>query len=146
MVSGMSKRLDGIAERLHAGAIRLLRHVRAADAEAGMSAPALSAMSVLVFGGPMSLKGLAAAEQVTPPTMSKLVADLEAEGLAAKRADRADRRALRIEATAKGRRLLHEGRARRLALLRARLQGLAPTDLAALDRAADLMLRLAAAE
>jgi DNA-binding MarR family transcriptional regulator len=138
----MSKRLDDIAERLHAGAIRLLRRVRAADAEAGVSPSALSAMSVLVFGGTMSLKDLAAAEQVTAPTMSKLVADLEAQGLAVKRADPADRRALRIEATAKGTRLLEEGRARRLALLRAELKAFAPGELAALDRAADLMLRL----
>lgn len=142
----MTKRLDDIAERLHGGAIRLLRRVRLADAEAGLSAPALSAMSVLVFGGPTSLKALAAAEQVTPPTMSKLVVDLEAEGLAVKRADRADRRAVRIEATAKGKRLLEEGRRRRLAILRARLQALTPAELAALDRAADLMARLAAAE
>jgi DNA-binding MarR family transcriptional regulator len=146
MIAAMNKRIEDIAERLHAAAIRLLRRVRAADAEAGVSAPALSAMSVLVFGGATSLKGLAAAEQVTAPTMSKLVADLEARGLAVKRADRADRRAVRIEATAKGRRLLQEGRARRVALLRARLRTLTPGELAALDRAADLMRRLAAGD
>jgi DNA-binding MarR family transcriptional regulator len=140
-----SSRLEpaDIAERLHAGAIRLLRLVRAADAEAGISAPKLSALSVLVFGGPMTLKALAAAEQVRAPTMSQLVADLESEGLALKRADPADRRSVRIEPTAKGRALMEEGKRRRLALLQARLRGLGVADRATLDRAADLILRVA---
>src|SRR5215475_10960612 len=94
-----------LADRLHGAAIRLLRRARAADEETGLSAPKLSALSVLVFGGATSLKALARAEQVTAPTMSKLVADLEAEGLAAKRADKHDRRGVRIEVTAKGRAL-----------------------------------------
>jgi DNA-binding MarR family transcriptional regulator len=132
-----------IAERLHAGAIRLLRLVRAADVETGVSAPKLSALSVLVFGGAMTLKALAAAEQVRAPTMSKLVADLESEGLAIKRPDGADRRSVRIEATAKGRALMEEGRRKRLAMLEARLRALSPGDLAVLDRAADLLARVA---
>lgn len=130
------------AERIHQAAIRLLRRVRAADAEAGLSAPKLSALSVLVFAGPQSLGALARAEQVTAPTMSKLVGDLEAQGLAVKRKDRDDARAVRIEATAKGKRLLEEGRARRLAMLRAELKTFTPEEIAALDRAADLMLRI----
>src|SRR5262245_8757215 len=110
-----------VAERLHSGAIRLLRRVRAADAETGLSGPKLSALSVLAFGGPASLSALARAEQVRAPTMSKLVADLEAEGLVAKRADKADKRGVKIEVTAKGRALMEEGRKRRLLLLRQRL-------------------------
>jgi DNA-binding MarR family transcriptional regulator len=132
-----------IAERLHAGAIRLLRLVRAADAETGVSAPKLSALSVLVFGGAMTLKALAAAEQVRAPTMSKLTADLESEGLALKRPDRADRRSLRIEATAKGRALMEEGRRKRLAILEARLADLSEAELKTLDQAATLMARIA---
>jgi DNA-binding MarR family transcriptional regulator len=137
---------NDLADRLHSAAIRLLRRVRVADAETGVSAPKLSALSVLVFGGPTSLSGLARAEQVTAPTMSRLVADLEADGLAAKRADRADKRGVRIEVTAKGRALMQEGRRRRLALLRRRLAGLTAAERAKLGEAADLMLRLAADE
>ena len=81
-----------VAERLHSGAIRLLRRVRTVDSESGLSAPKLSALSVLTFGGQMSLTALARAEQVRAPTMSKLVGDLEAEGLAVKRADKNDAR------------------------------------------------------
>ena len=132
-----------VADRLHSAAIRLLRRVRVADDETGLSAPKLSALSVLVFGGPQSLKDLARAEQVTPPTMSKLVADLEAEGLAAKRADREDKRGVRIEVTAKGRALMEEGRRRRLAVLCRKLAQLPKAELALLGDAAALMLRIA---
>lgn len=131
-----------IAERLHAAAIRLLRSVRAADLETPLSSPKLSALSVLAFAGAQSLKALAAAEQVKPPTMSKLVAELEAEGLALKRADKADKRAIRIEATAKGRAVMEEGRKRRLALLKKNMKGLSRSELQTLDAAAALMLRV----
>lgn len=129
------------ADRIHAAAIRLLRLVRTADDATGLSAPRLSALSVLVFAGPQSLKALARAEQVTAPTMSKLVAELEGAGLVAKRADKADKRALRIEATAKGKALLLEGRKRRLAMLEQRLADFSAAELATLDRAAALLQR-----
>jgi len=133
-----------IAERLHSAAIRLLRRVRVADAESGLSAPKLSALSVLAFGGAMRLTDLAAAEQVRAPTMSKLVAELEAEGLAAKRADAVDKRSVKIEVTAKGRALMEEGRKRRLVLLRKRLSRFTAAELQVLDSAADLIARVAA--
>jgi DNA-binding MarR family transcriptional regulator len=135
-----------VAEALHRAAIRLLRAVRVADDETGVSAPKLSALSVLTFGGPMSLSALARAEQVTPATMSKLVSDLEAAGLAAKRVDRADKRGVRIEATAKGKALMEAGRRRRLALLQQRLTKLTREERAQLQQAAALMLRVAAAD
>jgi len=132
-----------VADRLHSAAIRLLRAVRVADEETGLSAPKLSALSVLVFGGAQSLSSLAKAEQVTAATMSKLVADLEAEGLVSKRTDHADRRGLRIEVTAAGRALMMEGRKRRLALLHKRVGKLSASERARLGDAAELMLRLA---
>lgn len=131
-----------VATSLHRAAIRLLRTVRVADDETGVSAPKLSALSVLTFGGTMSLSALARAEQVTSATMSKLVSDLEAEGLVAKRVDREDKRGLRIEVTAKGRALMEEGRKRRLALLQKRLAKLTREDRILLDRAAEIMLKL----
>lgn len=128
---------------LHRGAIGLLRGVRVADEETGVSPPRLSALSVLVFGGAQSLKSLAAAEGVKPPTMSKLVGELEAAGLVRKAADREDRRGVKIEATAAGRKLMLEGRERRLVLLKARLAGLTREERADLKRAAPALLRLA---
>ncbi|HVK79783.1 MAG TPA: MarR family transcriptional regulator [Verrucomicrobiae bacterium] len=141
----MSRTLD-TAMHVHSAALRLLRAVRTADAETGVSAPKLSALSVLTFGGAMSLSALAKVEQVRAPTMSKLVADLEADGLVVKRADKADKRGVRIEATAKGRALMEEGRKKRLALLTKRLTRLTAAERADLHKAADLMLRLAAPE
>jgi DNA-binding MarR family transcriptional regulator len=135
-----------VADRLHSAAIRLLRAVRVVDDETGLTAPKLSALSVLVFGGPKSLTALAQAEQVTSATMSKLVSDLEGEGLIAKRANHADRRGVRIEATAQGRALFQEGRRRRLELLRKSVAKLSAGERERLRDAAELMLRVAAGD
>lgn len=132
-----------VASALHRAAIRLLRTVRTADDETRVSAPKLSALSVLVFGGAQSLSSLARAEQVTPATMSTLVSELEALGLVAKRVDREDKRGVRIEVTAKGRALMEEGRKRRLTLLNARIAKLTREERALLADASALMMRLA---
>lgn len=131
-----------VAARLHKAAIRLLRMVRAADDESGMSAPKLSALSVLNFAGPQSLSALARAEQVTPATMSKLVSDLETDGLVAKSANVADKRGIRIEVTPRGRALMERARAQRLALLQRRLVTLSAGQRAHLNAAAALIERL----
>jgi DNA-binding MarR family transcriptional regulator len=135
-----------VADRVHSAAIRLLRAVRVADDETGLSAPKLSALSVLIFGGSKSLSALAQAEQVTAATMSKLISDLEAAGHVAKRVDHTDRRGLRIEATTQGRALFHEARKRRLDLLRKRVARLSAGERQCLRDAAELMLRVAAGE
>jgi DNA-binding MarR family transcriptional regulator len=103
-----------LAERVHSLAIHLLRRVRAADAEAGLSAARLSALSVLVFGGPQTVGGLAEAEQVTAPTMSRLLTALEREGLVERGSDAADGRRVQVAATELGRAALEAGRARRV--------------------------------
>src|SRR5215468_9571143 len=95
-------RYEAVAERLHSTAIHLLRRVRVQDAASGISPARLSALSVIVFGGPISLRDLAKAEQVRPPTMSRIVDALEAGGLARRRANLQDRRTVLIEATEKG--------------------------------------------
>ena len=130
---------DRVADRLHSAAIRLLRRLRRVDDESGLSAPRLSALSVVVFAGPLTLGELAAAEQVRPPTMTRLVRALEARGLVVREPDAADRRVTRIRASAKGKALLTQGRARRVAILARELQSLPPGELAALDHAASLL-------
>jgi DNA-binding MarR family transcriptional regulator len=133
---------EDVADRLHAAAIRLLRHVRKEDAASGIPGAQLSVLSVLVFAGPQTLGALAKAEQVKPPTMSQLVASLERSGLAQRRP--LDRRSILVSVTPKGRRLLEEGRRRRLARLGKALDGLTPAKLALLDEAAELMMGVAA--
>lgn len=140
----MANRQDGpseaaeagnLAVRLHSAAIHLLRRLRVEDQAAGLSGPALSAMSVVVFGGPVTMGDLARAEQVKPPTMSRLVAGLAADGLVEVARDPADRRVQRISATARGRNLLEAGRLRRVRRLARDLECLTPRELAVLAEA-----------
>src|ERR671928_1753148 len=93
------------ADRFHSAAIHALRHVRRADPASGLSAARLSAMSVLVFGGPRTLGELAAAEQVRPATMSRIAQSLVEDGYARRERDPADGRVVRLSTTAKGRRV-----------------------------------------
>src|SRR5688500_19372996 len=86
---------DDLADRWHSLAIHLLRRLRREEVKAGLTGPRLSALSVIVFGGPITLVELAAAEQVRPPTMSRLVRALASEGLVRRERDPADGRLVR---------------------------------------------------
>ena len=135
----MPHRARAVADRLHSAAIHLLRRVRRHDPELGAGPAALSALSVLVFGGPRSVSRLAAAEQVRLPTMSRIVAGLERAGLARREPDPADHRAFVIHATPRGRATLRRGRRRRVAELAALLAPLDQGRLTQLERAAGLI-------
>jgi DNA-binding MarR family transcriptional regulator len=138
----MSSTKREAADRIHSAAIHLLRRVREVDAKAmGISPARASALSVLVFGGARSLTELAAAEQVTSATMSKLVTAMEGEGLVRRYPDVNDARSIRIEATAKGRRILERGRKRRLDLLEQLLGGASDAEIAAVGTAASVVER-----
>jgi DNA-binding MarR family transcriptional regulator len=134
---------DAVADRLHSAAIHLLRRLRREDDASGLSAPRLSALSVVVFGGPITIGDLAKAEQVRVPTMSRLVAALEEEGLLRRVPDREDRRVVRVETTAAGRALLHAGRRRRVAALAVDIGRLNGEDRRALLVAIPMLERLA---
>jgi len=132
-----------IAESLHSAAIRLLRRLRKTDADAGLSGPQASALSVLVFGGETTPGRLAAAEQVRPPTMSRLLKELERAGVVERRADPNDARVVRVRATRKGRELLELARSRRLRRLLAALEGRTPEERRLLAEAARLLAEIA---
>ena len=131
-----------VADRLHSAAIHLLRRVRTRDTESGVGPAQLSALSVLVFAGPRSLGELAAAEQVRPPTMSRIVAGLMRAGLVRRQVTREDRRRLRLEATVKGTDLLWAARKRRVESLAASLGRLPADQVEQLREAAELMDQL----
>jgi DNA-binding MarR family transcriptional regulator len=133
-----------VADRLHSVAIHLLRRVRRVDEATGLTAAKLSALSVVVFGGPISLRALAAAEQVRPPSMTRTVRELEADGLIARESDESDRRVTRIAATPKGRRLLQQGRSARIGLLAEWLHGLDRVELGVLAEASRILERVLA--
>jgi len=138
--------LEELADRLHSTAIHLLRMVRVQDAKAGIGPARLSALSVVVFGGPISLNDLARAEQVKPPTMSRIVDGLEEAGLVARSTNASDRRGVVIEATAEGKAMLQEGRRRRVRMLAARLAQLPKAELASVNRAIDAIQKALASK
>jgi DNA-binding MarR family transcriptional regulator len=144
----MSSRTDRYetSRELHSAAIHLLRRLRVQDMRSGLGAARLSALSVLVYGGPQSLTELAAAEQVRLPTVSRLVAALEREGLVTRRPDERDARVVRIQATPRGRRMLLEGQGRRLSALVSLMDGLSDEEVTTLMDASRLIQRLTAKE
>jgi len=128
-----------VATRLHSAAIHLLRSAAKTDVLSGQGPARLSALSVLVFGGPRTLGELAAAERVKPPTMSRIVAGLKRSGLARIHQDEKDARKVRISVTAKGEKLLQEARQRRVHVLAQTLSSLTGAELEILDKAASII-------
>ena len=128
-----------LADDLHSAAIRLLRRVRREDEVVGLSAARLSALSVIVFGGPVRVSALARAEQVRTPTITPIVAALERDGLITREVDPSDARAGILRATDKGAKLMAEGRRRRVANLADALRPLGPNERATLREAAAIL-------
>jgi DNA-binding MarR family transcriptional regulator len=130
-----------VADRLHSAAIHLLRRVRSTDVQTGVTPAQLSALSVLM-SGPKSLGELAAAEQVKPPTITRLARELERLGLVKREGDTADARVARLRSTAKGSAILRRGRELRIGELERRLRALRARELRTLDDAAVIIDRI----
>ena len=130
------------AEAAHSAAIKLLRLVRTEDTRTGVGPAQLSALSVLVFHGPKRLNELAALEQVRPPTMSRIVDGLVKQGLAQRESQASDRRSVQVSATSAGRKVLLQGKARRVRALTRRLATLSGRDIKIIREAAKLLLEL----
>jgi DNA-binding MarR family transcriptional regulator len=131
-----------LAGRLRLATARLHRRLRQ-EADTGLSPSQQSALATIETQGPLTLGDLAAAEQVTPPTITKVVARLEDEGLIDRTVDPSDRRITRVSTTAEGRRRLEHSRARRNAFLAARLDELGPDPVRRLNAAIDALEELA---
>ena len=134
--------LEQLASELNSAAIHLLRRIRSSDASLGVTPARLSALSVLVFGGPMSLKRLADTEQVAAPTMSRIVAALEDAGLVRREPDPDDGRAVRLIATRAGKSVMERGRRLRIARLASELDRLPAGEQAILRRATFILRSL----
>lgn len=135
---------EALADQLHSAAIHLLRQLRKEDDASGLSAPRLSALSVVVFSGPVTLGELARAEQVRPPTMTRIVTGLEEAGLVRRKSDPLDGRLTHIEPTPKGRKVLTAGRARRVEALAGAVSRLDRKELAELRGGVELLKRIVA--
>ncbi len=130
---------QNIADQLHSAAIYLLRKLRKEDEGSGLNAPRLSALSVIVFGAPVTLRDLAAAEQVRPPTMTRIVNALEEKGLVLKKQNANDGRSTLLSATPAGKKLLIEGRVRRVRALAKQIAALNHEQRSALKEAAEIL-------
>jgi DNA-binding MarR family transcriptional regulator len=133
------------AAQLNSGAIHLLRGLRRVDEAAGLTPARLSALSVLVFGGPCTLGRLAEIEDVAGPTMTRIVDGLSDLGLAERSTHPRSGRAVLISATPPGTELMQAAAQRRHRAIDAAMARLSARDRAALDRAAPALVRLAAA-
>ena len=129
-----------LAARLRLAVTRLARRLRQ-EAEAGITPSMLSALSSADRLGPVTMRDLCAAEQVQPPTMTRIVAALVAAGLVVREADARDGRVAWVKVTPDGRRLLERSRRRKEAFLARALRDLDPADVATLEAAADVLER-----
>jgi DNA-binding MarR family transcriptional regulator len=114
-----------IAARLRLSATRLARRLRQ-ESGAGLSPSQQSALAVIASHGPLTLGALAEHERVAPPSITKVVTKLEADGLVTRSPDPADRRICRVAISADGEALLEEARRRKTAWLAARITELDP--------------------
>jgi DNA-binding MarR family transcriptional regulator len=135
--------LERVAAQLNSGAIHLLRSLAAVDRLAGLTPARLSALSVIVFAGPQSLGALAATEGVTGPTMTRIVDGLVASGLAVRRQDQTDGRAVQITPTPAGEDLMRSAAARRIVAIATAIALLPAADRRRIAAAAGLLDQLA---
>ncbi len=137
-----TREVEAVADRLHSAALHLLRRLRTEDDALGISPPRLSALSVVVYAGPIPIGALATTEGVAAPTMTRLVDGLERDGYVRRRPDPADARGILVSATAAGKRTLAQGRRQRVEALAAGLGRLDAADLDTVRRGAELIERL----
>ncbi len=142
----MKQDLEKITRNLHSVAIHLLRNLRIQDSALGIGPSQLSALSVIVFGGPRSLHELAKAEQVRPPTMSRIVDALVEEGLVRREVNSSDRRSVTISPTPKGVQVMLEGRKRREKRLLDLLKPLKPEEVREIQKATEILTRMLEAD
>jgi DNA-binding MarR family transcriptional regulator len=109
-----SSELRRVADQLHSAAIHVLRYAREADRQSTVGPAQLSALSVLTFGGPRTIGELAAAEQVTPPTMTRIVQALQTRGFVRLKGSSTDARVTICEASPSGISLVKKARRARL--------------------------------
>ncbi len=142
MASKNTEASQKIADQIHSAAIHILRKLRREDSASGLNAPRLSALSVIVFAGPVTLGDLAAAEQVRPPTMTRIVDALADQGLVIKTRNANDGRSTLIAATPAGKKLLMQGRERRVRALATQIDALRQTERAILQQATEVLKRV----
>lgn len=133
---------DLLADRMTFAAVRLTRWLRAVDPSPRLSGPQASALAVVVHAGRVRMSDLAAFEEVSRPTITRVAADLQVLGLIQREPDPADGRVSWLTATKAGRAVLAEGQARRIAPLAAAVAALSDDERLALAHGLEVLERL----
>jgi DNA-binding MarR family transcriptional regulator len=127
-----------IAARLRLSATRLARRLRK-EAGSGLSPSQGSALAAVHNHGPLTLGALAEHERVAPPTITKVVAFLESQGLVVRSADPTDGRVSRVATTKTGDDLVEESRRRKTAWLTTQVGQLSADEQVRLADALDVL-------
>ena len=127
-----------IAARLRLSATRLARRLRK-EAGSGLSPSQGSALAAVHNHGPLTLGALAEHERVAPPTITKVVAFLESQGLVVRSADPTDGRVSKVTTTKAGDDLVEESRRRKTAWLTTQVGQLSADEQARLSDALDVL-------
>ncbi len=106
-----------LADSLAVVCVRLVRTLRGLSRSADLTEPEISALSAIVYAERIAARDLAAMEGVTPATISRIVAEMEAKGQVKRTQDKHDARLQWIAATPLGERRIREGHKRRVAPL-----------------------------
>lgn len=133
-----------LASALRLAVMRLARRMRAERADTSLTLSQLAALATLERHGAMTPRDLAAAERVQPPSLTRLAASLEEQGLITRTPHASDGRRVLLAVSASGVALLREDRRRREAWLAQQLAGLEPEERAGLEQATAVLDRLAA--
>lgn len=143
-VEAVARTDAGLASELRLSVVRLARRLRAErDPANPLSTPAMSVLGVLVRNGESTVGQLAAHERVRPPSMTRTVNTLVADGFVARRTSAEDGRVVLVDLTDKGRQTLYADRRQRDAFLARQLSGLTPAERDLLRKVAPLIERLA---
>jgi DNA-binding MarR family transcriptional regulator len=130
-----------LATRLRLAVTRTARRLRQ-EGTVGFTASQGSMLATIERHGPLTPSELAQRERVQRPTVTRMLARLEEDGIVQRAADPADGRSFLVSLTPDGRELLAEVRTRKDAYLAQRLEALSEEERAALDRAADVLEHL----
>ena len=104
-------------ERIYLFVQHLGRRLRDIDARAGLTPARFSTLASLRFHGSRNIGDLAADERVRPPSMTRLVRDMERDSLLTRTPDPADGRGVLIELTPSAAALFDAVRAEKIALV-----------------------------
>jgi DNA-binding MarR family transcriptional regulator len=131
-----------LANRLRPVLLKLARELRREIHSLGVTGGQAALLVQIKQAPGIGMRELAARERVSVPAMSKFVGRLEAAGLVRRDTVGADRRRVGLTLTEAGRRVLRSVRSKRTAWLAERLRTLDETELEAVDRAIEPLLRL----